>query len=403
MNQPITQPRFLAVDFYCGAGGTTRGLLDAGGYVIAGIDHDSACRVTYERNNRNITLDREIPRFLNYDMFPMSSSYPHGQQGIVLERLQALIPHYRRIEGRLPLMFAICAPCQSFTTFVQRHLTQARQHARLLDQHLLSQTLAFIKMFLPEIILSENVVGIRKGKSRQVWMNYKRQLSILGYVVVDDDVCASNFGVPQYRNRAILIAIKADTLQNRPKTLTIPRVDDTAAVVSTWEAIGHLPLLSAGAQHPTDVNHICRNVTSLSRQRLSSLRPGETNRRLANSPFGDLSLNCHRRLEAKGQRGYWDVYTRLNPACPSPTITTRFISVSNGRFGHYDERQIRGLSLREGALLQSFPEHYMFYGDGMDSIARMIGNAVPPKLAHFMAAYSYSYVNSARISFSSSL
>ena len=84
-------PKFLAVDFYCGAGGTTRGLLDAGGYVIAGIDKDEACRDTYCRNNRNTTLDGREPEFLPMDMFPASPDFPEGQQEIIQDELDGLI------------------------------------------------------------------------------------------------------------------------------------------------------------------------------------------------------------------------------------------------------------------------------------------------------------------------
>ena len=77
----------------------------------------------------------------------------------------------------------------------------------------------------------------------------------------------------------------------------------------------------------------------------------------------------------------------MRPDRPAPTITTRFHSVSNGRFGHYDPDQVRAISLREGAALQSFPNDYEFHASGMDVAARMIGNAVPPKLAAFMAGH----------------
>lgn len=83
MQKPFQIPKFLAVDFYCGAGGTTRGLLDAGGYVIAGIDRDADCRETYIRNNANATLDCAAPPFLNLDMFPATPEHPEGQQELV--------------------------------------------------------------------------------------------------------------------------------------------------------------------------------------------------------------------------------------------------------------------------------------------------------------------------------
>ena len=113
------------------------------------------------------------------------------------------------------------------------------------------------------------------------------------------------------------------------------------------------------------------------------MAPGEPNFGFAD----DLALPCHRRLDVKGKRGFGDVYTRVHPDRPAPTITTRFHSVSNGRFGHYE--QDRGLSLHEGALLQSFPPGYEFHAEGMDTAARMIGNAVPPKLAECLARHLY--------------
>ena len=93
--------------------------------------------------------------------------------------------------------------------------------------------------------------------------------------------------------------------------------------------------------------------------------------------------------KGSGKRGFGDVYTRLHPDRPAGTLTTRFHSISNGRFGHYDPVQARGISFREGALLQSFGLSYEFHSDSGDAIAKMVGNAVPPKLAQFMAQSLY--------------
>ena len=81
------------------------------------------------------------------------------------------------------------------------------------------------------------------------------------------------------------------------------------------------------------------------------------------------------------------MYTRLHPDRPASTITTKFTKITSGRFGHYDATQTRGLSLHEGALLQSFPEKYRFFGEGFEVVSAMIGNAVPPKLAAYMARW----------------
>ena len=118
MLNALDTPKFLAVDFYCGAGGTTRGLLDAGGYVIAGIDKDEGCHDTYVLNNPNEKLNGDYPAFLALDMFPSSEDYPSGQQHEIWHRLERLIPMYRNEAPSVPLLFAICAPCQSFAKFV---------------------------------------------------------------------------------------------------------------------------------------------------------------------------------------------------------------------------------------------------------------------------------------------
>ena len=384
----LPSPRFLAVDFYCGAGGTTRGMIDAGGYVIAGIDKDETCRTTFIRNNTNTSLDCEPPQFLALDMFEASDEYPEGQQHEVWEQLRRLIPQFREAFPDLPLMFAICAPCQSFTKFVQRNMTDERSESRSRDQSLLSQTLDFIDEFKPELVMSENVASIKTGRLRHVWHEFRDSLEHLEYDADDRQVCASNFGIPQRRRRSILVAIKRQSHTRQNDGFQIPEQDIDAQLQTVQQAIGHLPPLHPG-ETSTDVpNHICRNLTELNQKRLMALQPGEPNFDLANSDFGDLSLDYHRRLEAKGKRGFGDVYTRMRPDRPSPTITTRFHSVSNGRFGHYAPQQVRAISLREGAALQSFSDDYQFYGTGMDPIARMIGNAVPPVLAKFMSQWA---------------
>ena len=385
----LADPKFLAVDFYCGAGGTTRGLIDAGAYVIAGIDNDETCRDTYTQNNRNLHLDLESPDFLQFDMFPATDDYPQGQQDRILDELKEAIPHYRDMAPDVPLLFAICAPCQSFTKFVQRNLTSERASARVRDQNLLAQTVQFIEEFEPEMLVAENVANSFK-RYESVWNEFKSELARLGYSTGEGVVCTSRFGVPQFRKRFFLIGARAeDESEMLLGRLPIPYEDPEADQVTVQEAIGHLDTLVAGGRSESDSNHMCRNISEINQQRLMSVRPGEPNFGFSESPFGDISLECHRRLVAKGKRGFGDVYTRMHPDRPSPTITTRFHSISNGRFGHYDDDQVRGLSLREGAILQSFPEDYEFFGSGADRIAAMIGNAVPPKMASFMVNWLY--------------
>lgn len=383
MTASAVQPNFLAIDFYCGAGGTARGLIDAGGYVIAGIDKSATCERTYRSNNRNATLDGELPAFIAKDMFPRTPDYPEGEQHEILTELRNLVPRYREQAPGSPLMFAVCAPCQSFTKFVQTHITEDRRTGRVRDLALLSQALGFVDEFRPELVLSENVAGIRRGRHRDVWYDFQQELRGMGYAVGEDEFCASAFGIPQRRRRSIMVA--ARSWNGADEHLEHPLAGvESEGPLSVREAIGHLPPLRAGERMDEIPNHVCRNLTEVNRQRLMSVEPGEPN-----FGFGELALPCHTRLGDGDKRGFGDTYTRMHPDRPSPTITTRFHSVSNGRFGHYEKRQVRGLSLREGAILQSFPEGYEFFANGMEPVARMIGNAVPPKLAEHAARWLF--------------
>jgi DNA (cytosine-5)-methyltransferase 1 len=399
MGRPRTkaskQPRFLAVDFFCGAGGTTRGLIDAGGYVIAGVDKASACALTFIENNPNESVDYSCPRFLEYDIFPASEAYPKGQRAELTAELDRWIPFYRNKAPSAPLLFAICAPCQPFTTLSKKELSEERKRGRERDSNLLREAATFVARYNPELVLSENVAGIKDPRYGGVWEDFRRCLEELGYATGTRVVCTSKFGVPQFRKRSILIAVRRDLA--RPERLAdlmgdellVPELDPEAVMMSVEEAIGHLPPVIAGETHPTVPNHRARTLSKLNLQRIASAKPGESNAYMERTAFGDLSLACHRKVNEKlNVRCFTDVYTRMHPGRPSPTITTRCHSISNGRYGHYDTVQLRGITLREAAALQSFKDDYVFYPTNMiEPVARMVGNAVPPRLARYFATY----------------
>ena len=399
------QPTFLAVDFFCGAGGTTRGLIDGGGYVMAGIDKASGCRETYVENNVNAFIDYSTPRYLDYDIFPATGTYPGGEQKILLAELKGLIPYYRRKAPGAPLLFAICAPCQPFTRLSRKELSHKRKAGRERDSNLLGEAVKFVSAFRPELVLSENVEGIKDPKYGGIWDEFRAALERQGYITGSKVVCASRFGIAQFRKRSILLAVrrelvKTERLADLPgNEILVPEADPDAVMVSVREAIDHLPPIRAGETHPRVHNHRARSLSALNLQRLASAAPGESNAYMENTAFGDLSLVCHRKVNRRFQeRCFSDVYTRMRPDRPAPTITTKCHSISNGRFGHYDVSQVRGISLREAAILQSFPEDYVFHPtDQIEPIARMIGNAVPPKLAAFFAHYLVRSIEGERV------
>jgi DNA (cytosine-5)-methyltransferase 1 len=388
-------PKFIAVDFFCGAGGTTRGLIDAGGYVIAGIDKDARCSTTYTTNNVNGTIDGAAARFMHYDIFPKNRLYKAGQQEELLKELKVLVPRCRAQAPRAPLLFAICAPCQPFTTLSKKEMSDERTAGRRRDKNLLREAAKFVEHFKPEIVLSENVQGIGDQRYGGVWDAFRKGLEKLGYATGTKVVCTSKFGIPQFRKRSILLAVRKDVVLPERyadllhESLVVPENDPDSVMVSVEQAIGHLPPLRAGEEHARIPNHRARHLQEINYKRLSGAQPGESNAYMKNLPDGDLTLDCHRKVNAKlKDQCFGDVYTRMHPDRPAPTITTKCHSVSNGRFGHYDTKQVRAITPREAAILQSFPENYIFYPTNqLEPVARMIGNAVPPKLASFYAAY----------------
>ena len=365
--------------------------------MIAGVDKDAGCGATYSDpdNNPNVALDREPPRFLHRDVFARSDRHPGGEQKHLMAELDALIGRCRSRAPRTPLLFAVCAPCQPFTKLSRKGMSEARRTKRARDAGLLKEACRFIGRFEPEMVLSENVAGIGGRRYGGVWDEFRDDLERMGYATGSKVVCTSRFGIPQYRKRSILIGVRrrlvrrgrfADLLGAE---LFVPEADPDAAKVSVAQAIGHLSPLRAGEGHPGIPNHKARALSEINRKRLAAAKPGESNAYMAATEHGDLTLDCHRRVNQKFRRRcFTDVYTRMRPDEPSPTITTRCVSVSNGRFGHYDVSQVRAISVREAAILQSFPEGYRFHtGTGTESAARMVGNAVPPKLARFFADY----------------
>lgn len=385
-------PKFLAVDFFCGAGGTTRGLIDAGGYVAAGIDKADECTTTFEANNINV--DGVAARYLNKDIFERDEENPRGQKHEVLSEIGALLtPLQARFPGT-PVLFSICAPCQPFTSMTRIKLSDEREAARIRDRGLLGQTLSYIDHFQPEMILCENVAGIQNMSYGGVWQHYVEALKDRGYVVGSEIVDAAKFGIPQFRKRSIMLAVHRSALSDEflggrdrwaiDVGFEVPRCDTSAKLVTVREALARFPPINAGDSHKEIPNHRCSKLSEINSRRLQAVAPGQLNHVFEGT---DLALDCHERVRtATKKRGaFTDNYTRLDPDQPAPTMTTKCYSFTNGRFGHYDVDQVRAISVREAAAIQSFPDDYKFYGSSIGQTARMVGNAVPPKLATFFA------------------
>ena len=155
---PPWKTRVSCGGLFCGAGGTTRG--DAHGYVIAGLDKQESCRKTYVADNGNETGDRGYPDFLAFDLFPATEDHPTGQQSKAFSQLYGLISEHRARFPEVPLLFAICAPCQPFTRLGKAKSSEGRVAERLRDRELLAHACRFVDRYVPDMVLSENVSGI---------------------------------------------------------------------------------------------------------------------------------------------------------------------------------------------------------------------------------------------------
>ncbi|HEX9659653.1 MAG TPA: DNA cytosine methyltransferase [Rhodothermales bacterium] len=331
-----------ALDFFCGAGGLTRGMLDAGIEVVAGIDIDRELTKTYQWNNYGT-------QFINADIRELSMS-------TVAELLAATSTE--------ETLFAACAPCRAFST-------QRKSGTRTEDATLLGAFGRVIDEVRPGWILIENVPGLAKVTGFSTFRRFKNLLSTLGYRSVETVMNAKDYGVPQHRRRFVLVASCVQPLES-VRTALNSRIGQE---VTVREAIAHYPPIAAGEAHHTVSNHVAAALSPRNLNRIRSTPPDGGDRR--GWPPA-LRLKCHRSAKSS----YSDVYGRMWWNRYSPTLTGRCNSLSNGRFGHPEQH--RAISLREAAALQSFPDDYVFFGSNTH-IARQIGNAVPVRLGEYVS------------------
>jgi DNA (cytosine-5)-methyltransferase 1 len=344
LTAPTNGKRFVAataVDLFCGAGGLTRGLLNAEIPVAAGYDIDESCRYAYEHNNSSAKFFTQSVADL--DGVSLAKHYPKG--------------HIRILVG--------CAPCQTFSRY-----TQGLKNANDPKWTLLGQFARLIREVKPDILSMENVPDLRK---HSIYREFLATLSREGFHFTPDDdkriVYCPDYGLPQHRRRLVLVASKLGPID------LIPPTHAPDAYVRVEDVLSKLPSLAAGQMCDTDHLHRSSHLSPLNLRRIKRSKPGGSWRDWPTN----LVAACHREKTGKS---YPSVYGRMEWKKPSPTITTQFFGFGNGRFGHPE--QDRGLSLREGAILQSFPTNYEFVKPGQEycfkAIGRMIGNAVPVRL-----------------------
>ncbi|MEM9291856.1 MAG: DNA cytosine methyltransferase [Acidobacteriota bacterium] len=339
--------QLAVVDFFCGAGGFTCGSIMAGATIVGGIDCDGRAKRTYQENNSNGS--GPIP-------FLKSTVEELDRKSLA----QILLPY-----GKHPILFIGCPPCQPFTNLRtdKTRSTSSRGALNSFIDHVLD--------FEPNFLIVENVPGIRAEEG--VWDESIERLEEAGYAVRSEVVNAARFGVPQQRYRTLMVASRQGQ-PPWPEETHSPgsyRTVRDAFEGSELACGDQLCQLEPGQTCDHDPQHIAAGLSELNRQRIRAIKkPGGSRTEWP----AELQLECY-----KDHEGHTDVYGRMDWERPSPTLTTRFVSLSNGRFGHPEEH--RAITPREGALIQTFPADYQFYDDSRDKNVIHIGNAVPPLLA----------------------
>lgn len=332
----------IAVDFFCGAGGLSKGLVLSGIKVLAGIDNNILCEETYNKNNFPAV-------FINADMTKFTP-----------EILLNIIPELQTVPSE-DLLLAGCAPCQPFS-----QANKSEEYSP--DATLLSQFGRFVEFFLPGQVVVENVPGIARVKGNSTFKRFLSLLRKYDYKVVFKPINAKYYGVPQNRVRLLVLAARNVANVSFPKQTHFSNpTGNQKRLVTVRDTIAKYPPLSAGERDNTIPNHSAAKLESINLKRLQNTPHDGGSRTSWNA---DLTLKCH----SDGHKGHTDVYGRMFWDRPAPTLTCKCQSISNGRYAHPE--QDRAISLREAAAIQSFPDDYIFYGSNT-SIAAQIGNAVP--------------------------
>ncbi|MCS4495920.1 DNA cytosine methyltransferase [Pantoea sp. B623] len=328
------------VDLFCGAGGLTHGLQQAGLNVVAGYDIDATCRYAYEKNNKALFVQKSVT---DLDEFEISKHF-HGAEVKVL---------------------AGCAPCQPFSSYTN----SAKQGVVRTEDKRWSLLYSFAKQIAitkPDIVTMENVPLLVK---HQVFMDFVETLKSDNYYVWFGVVYCPDYGMAQTRSRLVLLASKLGEIKLLPPT------HNKNSYVTLKDVIGGLPAIKAGETYKSDPLHCSSSLSEINIKRIKASKPGGTWKDWPSN----LRAKCHQKESGST---FTAVYGRMSWDKLGSTITTQCTGFGNGRFGHPE--QDRAISLREAALLQSFPVDYDFWPAElkveMKSVARLIGNAVPVRL-----------------------
>lgn len=348
-----------AIDLFCGGGGLTEGLKQSGFEVVAAIENNSVAADTFRENNKETILFEEDIRFVSCNDILKKSNLNIGEISLLVG----------------------CPPCQGFSSLTKNYNHDDKRNS------LIAEVTRLVKGLMPKAIMIENVPGLmRRGKS--YLDSFISEISQLGYIVDYKVLQVADYGVPQDRKRFVLLAglgfeikIPQPTHSRDGSNGTQPWKTVHSAFKGLGKPIPHAEAVKNGG--PKSFNwHVTRALTDLNIERLKYLKPG--------GPRFDIPVhlrpNCH-----KENKGYSNVYGRMDFSSVSPTITGGCTVLSKGRFGHPTD--LRTISVREAARLQTFPDSFIFATSFIDHACKIIGNALPCEFAKVMSLACYKAVS----------
>ncbi len=331
---------FTCIDSFCGAGGLGLGLKRAGFDVLLSFDIDAICIDTINSN----------PKYFGHTAI----------QADIADMLDGNLLKLCQLERGDLFLLAGGPPCQGFS--VQRRGSDVDSRNDLVLKYG-----KLIDELFPLYFVMENVTGIAGKRGKTILEQLIDDVSNIGYHVHISLLDAQDYGVPQRRKRYIIVGERNDM------GVHYAYPEATRKTATVRETIGFLPEPPEdGTDHPAFPLHRRDKLSAINLRRIRAISEGQGRDDLPE----DLLADCHK--VDSSIIGYRNVYGRMAWDDVAPTITARFDSFTRGKFGH--PVQDRSISLREGALLQTFPDDFNFKGNKVD-IARQIGNAVPPLMA----------------------
>jgi len=341
--------KVVGIDLFCGIGGLTHGLYKAGIDIKAGFDIDETCRISFSQKENG------SPEFINRDIKKINSA--------------DFKKYFKGYSEKIYKLVAGCAPCQPYSSHQKNKDLNSRSKHK--SYGLIKEYLRVVNIIKPEFVIMENVRELSKDPIFiNEFINYfNKNNYYIDWKIVD----MKNYGAPQRRKRLLFLAVN-----KRVKNYQLFNISSTSnnSKKTVFDTIGGLTSIKAGEVDKVDFMHQSSKLSDLNIMRIKASKENGTWKDWPK----ELLPNCYKKDSGKT---YTSVYGRMNRYDISPTLTTQFNRYGTGRYGHYEQN--RAISLREGALLQTFPINYEFDKKlGATVLARQIGNAVPPIFAEIL-------------------